>query len=69
MSEYTDTTIIECNNQSSSEVRGGNYTSPASYTNKLDNSLRLQRGDKVSVDYCFVNLSNAHMQNQRDSAT
>ena len=55
MTEYTDTTIIECNNQASSEVRAGNLSSPASYTNKLDNSLRLQRGDKVSVDYCFVN--------------
>ncbi len=55
MSEYTDTTIIECNNQSSSEVRAGNLASPASFTNKLDNSLQLKRGDKVSVDYCFVN--------------
>ena len=55
MSEYTDTTILECNNQSSSEVRSGNLTSPASFTNKLDNSLQLKRGDKVSVDYCFVN--------------
>ena len=55
MSEYTDTRIIECNNQSSSEVRAGNLTSPASFTNKLDNSLQLKRGDKVSVDYCFVN--------------
>lgn len=55
MSDYTDTTIIECNNQASSEVRAGNLTSPASFTNKLDNSLQLKRGDKISVDYCFVN--------------
>jgi len=55
MSSYTDTTIIECNNQASSEVLGGNNTSPASFTNKLDNVLQLKRGDKVSVDYCFVN--------------
>ncbi len=29
MSEYVDTTLLECNRKSSAEFLGGNFTSPA----------------------------------------
>tara|TARA_R110001599_G_scaffold29411_3_gene100574 strand:- start:468 stop:3491 length:3024 start_codon:yes stop_codon:yes gene_type:complete len=55
MSQYTDIQMIECNNQSSTQHLSGNDTSPATYTNKLGTNIALKRGDKLSMEYCFIN--------------
>lgn len=55
MSEYSDLQVLECNNLSSSEYRGGNQTSPAQFTTKLGSVVELKRGDKVSIDKAFLN--------------
>ncbi len=49
MSEYTDITLINCNRSSSVEGRAGNNTNPAVFTNPLQQTLKLNVGDKVSV--------------------
>ena len=55
MSQYTDIEMIECNNQSSVQHLSGNDTSPATYTNKLGTNIALKRGDRISMEYCFIN--------------
>ena len=55
MSQYTDIQMIECNNQSSVQHLSGNDSSPATYTNKLGTNVALKRGDKLSMEYCFIN--------------
>ena len=53
--EYEDLQILECNNLSSSQYRGGNQDSSSVFTNKLGSVVELKRGDKVSVDKAFIN--------------
>ena len=52
---YEELQILECNNLSSVEYRGGNQDSPACFTNKMGSVIELKRGDKVSVDKAFIN--------------
>jgi len=52
---YEELQILECNNLSSVEYRGGNQDSPAIFTNKMGSVVELKRGDKVSVDKAFIN--------------
>ena len=55
MSEYVDTKLINCNRLASVESRTGNDTNPAVFTNPLNETIRLDVGDKVSVERAFVN--------------
>ena len=54
MSEYTDITLINCNRSSSVEARSNNNSNPAVFTNPLQQTIRLNVGDKVSVDRAFI---------------
>jgi hypothetical protein len=54
MSEYTDITLINCNRSASVEARSNNNSNPAVFINTLQQTLRLDVGDKVSVDRAFI---------------
>ena len=54
-SEYVDTEIIECNNLSSVQRLGGNKNSNSQFTNRLGRNLNLKRGDKITLEQCFIN--------------
>jgi len=54
MSEYSDIKIINCNRSSSVESRSGNNDNPAVFTNPLQQTIRLDVGDKVSVERAFI---------------
>lgn len=52
--DYTDIEIIECNKKQS--IAGTDLDSNnAIYTNKIGSSITLNEGDKVNVEYCFIN--------------
>ena len=53
MSEYTDTKLINCNRLASVESRTGNDSNPAIFTNPLNETVRLDVGDKVSLERAF----------------
>ena len=53
--EYVSTEIIECNNLSSVQRLGGNKNSNSIFTNRLGKNLNLKRGDRISVEQCFIN--------------
>ena len=55
MTEYVDTMLINCNRLASTESRSGNDSNPAIFTNPLNQSIRLNVGDKVSLERAFVN--------------
>ena len=55
MSEYVDTKLINCNRLASVESRTGNDSNPAVFTNPLNETVRLNVGDKVSVERAFIN--------------
>ena len=55
MSEYVDTKLINCNRLASIESRTGNNSNPAVFTNPLNETIRLDVGDKVSIERAFVN--------------
>ncbi len=55
MTDYVDTKLINCNRLASIESRSGNDSNPAIFTNPLEQSVRLDVGDKVSVERAFVN--------------
>ena len=52
---YVDTTLINCNRLASVESKSGNDSNPAIFTNTLQQSLRLNVGDKISVERAFIN--------------
>ena len=54
MSEYTDTTLINCNRSASVEARSDNNQNPAVFKNPLQQTLKLNVGDKVSVERAFI---------------
>ncbi len=54
MSEYTDITLINCNRSASVEARSKNNSNPAVFTNPLQQTIRLDVGDKVEVDRAFI---------------
>ena len=55
MGEYVDTKLINCNRLASVEARTGNDTNPAVFTNPLNETVRLNVGDKVSIERSFIN--------------
>ena len=55
MSEYTDTKLINCNRLASTESRSGNNSNPAVFTNPLNETIRLDVGDKISLERAFIN--------------
>ena len=55
MSEYVDTKLINCNRLASVESRSGNDKNPAVFTNPLNETVRLDVGDKVSLERAFIN--------------
>ena len=55
MAEYVDTRLINCNRLASIESRSGNDSNPAVFTNPLEQSVKLDVGDKVSVERAFIN--------------
>ena len=54
MSSYVDTQIINCNRLASVESRAGNDSNPAVFTNPLQQTVRLDVGDKVSLERAFI---------------
>lgn len=55
MSEYVDTKLINCNRLASVESRTGNDSNPAVFTNPLNETVRLDVGDRVSLERAFIN--------------
>jgi len=54
MSEYVDTKLLNCNRLASTEARSGNDSNPAVFTNPLNETVRLDVGDKVSLERAFI---------------
>ena len=54
-SVYTDTLLINCSRKSGVEARSGNNTENAIWTNSLNQSVRLDVGDKVEMESVFIN--------------
>tara|TARA_Y100000592_G_scaffold101064_1_gene185098 strand:- start:4125 stop:7364 length:3240 start_codon:yes stop_codon:yes gene_type:complete len=54
MSEYVDTKLINCNRLASIESRSGNDSNPAVFTNPLNETIKLDVGDKVSLERAFI---------------
>lgn len=54
MSEYVDTKLINCNRLASTESRSGNDSNPAVFTNPLNETIKLDVGDKVSLERAFI---------------
>lgn len=54
MSAYTDTTLINCNRLASVESRSGNDDNPAVFTNTLQQTMRLDVGDKITLERAFI---------------
>ena len=54
MSEYVDTKLLNCNRAASVEARSGNNENPALFTNPLQETIRLDVGDKVSCERAFI---------------
>ena len=52
--EYTNLTIIDCNRQHSIESLSGNDENPAMYTNELGRGIKLDVGDKVSIQGAYI---------------
>jgi len=49
-----DTKLINCNRITSIEVKSGNNSNPAYFTNQLDETLILDVGDQISVERSFI---------------
>ena len=54
MSDYVDTKLLNCNRAASVEARSGNNGNPALFTNPLNETIRLDVGDKVSCERAFI---------------
>jgi len=54
MSEYVDTELINCNRLASVESRTGNDSNPAVFTNPLQQSIKLNVGDRISLERAFI---------------
>ncbi len=53
-SGFTSTYILEANRLSSEQVKAGNNSNNALFTNKVNNGLRLNTGDVVSVNSAYI---------------
>ena len=49
----TDITLLDCNSQFSEEKKGGNRTPLALYTNKIGHGIRVEAGDKISLQSAY----------------
>mgnify|MGYP003146405233 CR=1 FL=1 len=54
MSEYTDIQLINCNRSASVEARSGNNSNPAIFTNPMQQSVKLDVGDTISLERSFI---------------
>ena len=52
--EYTDTTILDCNRQHSVQAISGNDENTALFTNELGRGVKLDVGDKVSIQGAYI---------------
>tara|TARA_R110002020_G_scaffold94876_3_gene227933 strand:+ start:304 stop:3501 length:3198 start_codon:yes stop_codon:yes gene_type:complete len=52
--DYVDTKLLNCNRLASTEARSGNDSNPAVFTNPLNETVRLNVGDKVSLERAFI---------------
>ncbi len=55
MADYVDTLLINCSRKSGVEARSGNNTENAIWTNTLQQSVKLDVGDKVEMESVFIN--------------
>jgi hypothetical protein len=53
--EYEDIQILECNNLSSIQYQSGNQDTNSLFTCKMGDNIQLKRGDKVNLEYCYIN--------------
>lgn len=54
MSGYPSTVILEANRRSSEEYKAGNKTNPALFTNKVNDGIRVNTGDVISVHSAYI---------------
>ncbi len=54
MGDYTDIQLINCNRAASVEARSRNDSNPAVWSNPLQQTVKLNVGDKVSLERAFV---------------
>ena len=54
MSEYTDTTLLNCNRSASVQARSNSKSNKALFTNSLQQTVQLNVGDKISVERAFI---------------
>lgn len=54
MTSYTDISLINCNRSSSVEARSNSDTNPAIFTNTLQETIKLNAGDKISLEHSFI---------------
>lgn len=66
MNQQLDIKVIECNRQSSNELREDNVEVNSSWRNNLSDVVHLEAGDKVSVYSSFVNVDGAGNLNTMD---
>eukprot|EP01047_Picozoa_sp_COSAG01_P046091 COSAG01_NODE_4297_length_5164_cov_5.625469_3_plen_985_part_00 len=52
MSEHI--VLLDCSVQQSSEYKGGNTTTPALYTNKMGDGIKVNAGDTVSIHQAYI---------------
>ena len=52
--EYTDIRVVECNKKQSISATDINSKNGL-YTNKLGENIQLKKGDKINVEYSFIN--------------
>ena len=51
---YPSTIILEANRRSSEEFKSGNKSNPALFTNKVNDGMRVNRGDVISVHSAYI---------------
>ena len=60
---YIQTSLVECNRQSSEQAKSNNNENTSSWTNNLNNVIQLEANDKVSVYSSFVSEKGAGSSN------
>ena len=53
-SGFEKTIILEANRRSSEEFKSGNLTNPALWTNKVNDGLKIKKGDVISVNSAYI---------------
>ncbi len=52
---YTDIKLLNCNRSASVQAQGSNDSNPAIFTNTLQQTIKLNIGDQISLERAFVN--------------